>query len=54
MLASITIALLPEIARGKYPAPAWLILVLGGVIVLGASAFLLVRALVRLLNRDDR
>ena len=32
-----------ELAQGRYPAPAWLILALGGVVVVGAVAYLVVR-----------
>jgi hypothetical protein len=35
----------PELAGGRYPAPAWVILVLGGLVAAGAAVYLAVRLL---------
>jgi hypothetical protein len=35
----------PDLSGGRYPAPAWAILVLGGVVAVGAAVYLAVRAL---------
>ena len=32
-----------ELSGGRYPAPAWVILALGGVIIVGAGVYLAVR-----------
>jgi hypothetical protein len=32
-----------ELSQGRYPAPAWLILALGGAVVVGAGVFFAVR-----------
>jgi hypothetical protein len=34
---------LPELLRGRWAAPDWLILVLGGVVAVGAGVYLAVR-----------
>jgi hypothetical protein len=39
------LAIPTELSGGRYPAPAWLILALGGVVVVGASIFLTFRFL---------
>jgi hypothetical protein len=36
-------ALTPELTGGRYPAPAWLILTLGGVVIAAAIAYLVIR-----------
>ena len=35
----------PDLSGGRYPAPGWVILVLGGVVAVGAAVYLAVRAL---------
>ena len=37
------LAIPTELDQGRYPAPAWLILALGGVVVVGAIVYLAVR-----------
>jgi hypothetical protein len=32
-----------ELVQGRYPAPAWLVLALGGAVVVGAGVFFAVR-----------
>lgn len=39
----LVLAVPTELAAGRYPAPAWAILVLGGVVIAGAVVYLGVR-----------
>jgi hypothetical protein len=41
----IFLAVPTELAEGRYPAPAWVILGLGGAVIVGAAVFLAVRLL---------
>lgn len=44
-LLSLATAQDPEgLARGRYPAPSWVIWLVSAVVVIGAAAFLVIRA----------
>jgi hypothetical protein len=45
MLLSILSGDPPDLSGGRYPAPAWAILVVGGVVAVGAAVYLAVRFL---------
>ncbi len=43
-MSVLVLAVPPDLAAGRYPAPAWAILALGGAVVAGAAVYLGVRA----------